>query len=584
MERRLAAILVADVVGYSKLMGADQDATLDALRQLRSTLFDPIVTEHRGSVVKRMGDGWVVEFTSISDAVACALAIQSGLVDHEIIKLRVGIHTGDVVFEEEDVFGEGVNVAARLEALADPGQVLISDTAHSSLDGKAGEQFQGGESQELKNIARPVGIWRWPASESYNATPISLDTEPTLTLPNKPSIAVLAFDNMSGDPEQEYFADGIAEDVITALSRNRYLFVIARNSSFSYRGKSTDIRTIGQELGVRFVLEGSVRRAGNRVRITAQLIEAETGNHVWAERYDRPVTDIFDVQDEITSNVAGAVGSEITFADIKAVAGKRIEDLQSWERFVKANWHLLKLNPEDNRKGLEICKAEITATGGSTEFYALLSLGYSFELIGAIGERPPAEVIKDGMQAAHTAIGLDANNEIAHAFLSLLLWLCGEHESALSEAMVAIELNPNYALGHQMAGCALGYSGPEHYDAAMERMNFAIRLGPRDLNLRICYTQMAQISFISEKYGESIEFAKTAIRHDPTYGYAHRVLAAALASEGQIEAAKEAWNRALELQPFDQSSYLALVRRFHKREEDAENYIDALKLTGGLSE
>ncbi|MBT3331345.1 MAG: adenylate cyclase, partial [Rhodospirillaceae bacterium] len=243
--RKLAAILAADVVGYSKLMGEDQARTLDALRQLRKKLFEPVVDEYRGNVVKRMGDGWIVEFASVSDAVDCALRFQIGLAAHEIIRLRAGIHIGEVVFEDEDVFGEGVNVAARLEELAEPGEVLISDTVHNSLDKKSAAQFNGGDSQDLKNIARPVQIWRWSSSGTQQVLPAERGM---LALPDKPSIAVLPFDNMSGDPEQEYFSDGMTEDIITALSRLRWLFVIARNSTFTYKGRAVDIKQVGREL------------------------------------------------------------------------------------------------------------------------------------------------------------------------------------------------------------------------------------------------------------------------------------------------------------------------------------------------
>ncbi len=281
MQRRLAAILAADVVGYSRLMGEDQTRTLDALRQLRTELFEPVVNKHGGTIVKRMGDGWIVEFASVSDAVDCALRIQEGVAGHAVIRLRTGIHIGDVVFEEEDVFGDGVNVAARLEELAKPGEVLISDTAHQSLDGKAAAQFSDGNSRQLKNIARPIQVWRWPALQMSSE---DADDKEAPTLPDKPSIAVLPFDNMSGDPEQEYFSDGMTEDIITDLSKISALFVIARNSTFTYKGKAVDVRDAAEELGVTYILEGSVRRAGNRLRITVQLIEGANAGHLWAER------------------------------------------------------------------------------------------------------------------------------------------------------------------------------------------------------------------------------------------------------------------------------------------------------------
>ncbi|MDE0944493.1 MAG: adenylate cyclase, partial [Alphaproteobacteria bacterium] len=274
MQRRLAAILAADVADYSRLMGEDQTRTLDALRQLRKELFEPQVSAFRGTVVKSMGDGWIAEFASVWDAIDCAIRIQEGLAGHDIIRLRAGIHIGDVVFEEDDVFGEGVNVAARLEALGNPGQVLISDTAYQSLDGKSAQQFGGGESHQLKNISRPVSVWRWPPEETSVEAASSDVSQPVSGFDGRPAIAVLPFENMSGDPEQEYFADGIAEDILTRLAMWRWLPVIARNSSFTFKGQNVDIPDVGRKLGARYILEGSVRKGGSRVRITGQLIDA----------------------------------------------------------------------------------------------------------------------------------------------------------------------------------------------------------------------------------------------------------------------------------------------------------------------
>jgi tetratricopeptide (TPR) repeat protein len=372
----------------------------------------------------------------------------------------------------------------------------------------------------------------------------------------------------------------MAEDIITALSRNRELFVIARNSSFSYRGQSVDIRMVGKDLGVRFVLEGSVRRAGNRVRITAQLIEAATGNHVWAERYDRPVDDIFEVQDEITINVAGAVGSEIRATDIRSVAGKNVEDLQSWERLMKAYWHIFRTNPEDNRKGQEICRAEIAANGGNAAIHSALVFGCFLELVWGLGKRPPIEVIGDGMQAAHAAIALDANDEGAHATLSFLLWASGDHEAAIREGKTAFELDPNSTWGHLALGSAFAWSGADYYESAMEHLGFAVRLGPRDIGVTWAHTNLAAASFISEKYSDAIDYARAALRHDPTNGTAHRLLTAALACNGQIEAAKEAWLRAWENQPLDLPDYVVSMHRVFKRDEDARKFIGALRLAG----
>jgi adenylate cyclase len=477
-----------------------------------------------------------------------------------------------VVIDGDDIQGDGVNVAARLEAMAEPGAICVSDAVHDQVRDRLDLTFADLGAQQLKNIDRPVQVWQW----TNGATAKPLPEDVVLELPDKPSIAVLPFDNMSGDPEQEYFADGIAEDIITALSRSRELFVIARNSSFTYRGKSVDIRMVGKDLGVRFVLEGSVRRAGNRVRITAQLIEAATGNHVWAERDDRPVDDIFEVQDEITINVAGAVGSEIRAADVRSVAGKRVETLQSWERLMKAYWHIFRTNSEDNLRGQEICRAEIAANGGSAAVHSALVFGCFFELIWNLGNRPLVDVIKEGMQAGRAAVEKDSNDAAAHASLSFLLWACGDHDGAIREGKTAFELTPNSTWGH----LALGYSGAEYYEDATAHLNFAIRLGPRDIGATWVHTNLSSSSFISEKYSDAIDHAYTALRHDPTNGTAHRLLTASLACDGQIETAKEAWVRAWENQPLDLPGYVVSMHRMFKRDEDADKLIDALRLAG----
>jgi adenylate cyclase len=305
IERRLAAILAADVAGYSRLVGADEEGTLSRFKAIRADLFDPQIAEHRGRIVKTTGDGLLVEFASVVDALRCAVEFQAGMSERNAtipaelrIQWRIGINVGDIVVEDEDIFGDGVNIAARLEGLALPGEICISARVHEDAAGKVDVAFEDLGEQHLHNISRPVRVYR-----------IGTGTAPrvALPLPDKPLIAVLAFTNMSDDPEQEFFADGIAEDIITVLSKSRLLFVIARNSSFTYKGKAVAVTDVGRELGVRYVLEGSVRKAGNRVRVTAQLIDALSGGHLWAERFDRDLADIFSVQDEITASVSGAI-------------------------------------------------------------------------------------------------------------------------------------------------------------------------------------------------------------------------------------------------------------------------------------
>ena len=329
-ERRLTAIFAGDVAGYSRLMGADEEGTLSRLNAHRRDFLEPKIAEHRGRIVKRTGDGILIEFASAVDAARCAVEIQHGMIKRNApvpqekrIEFRIGIHVGDVIIEDGDIFGDGVNIAARLEGIAQPGGICISDDAYRQVRGKLDANFQDAGEQELKNIARPVRVYQLQPSGGASEGP-------RLALPDKPSIAVLAFENMSGDAEQEYFADGIAEDIITALSKSRWLFVIARNSSFTYKGRAIDIKQIGRELGVRYVLEGSVRKAGNRVRITGQLIEAATGTHLWAERYDRALEDIFAVQDEITHSIIGAIAPGILAAEIERSQGKEAAELGQW--------------------------------------------------------------------------------------------------------------------------------------------------------------------------------------------------------------------------------------------------------------
>jgi adenylate cyclase len=353
--RRLTAILAGDVAGYSRLMGADEEGTLSRLNAHRREFLEPKVAHHRGRIVKRTGDGILIEFASAVDAARCAVEIQHGMIKRNApvpqdkrIELRIGIHVGDIIIEEGDIYGDGVNIAARLEGIAQPGGICISGDAYGQVRGKLDASFEDGGEQELKNIARPVRVY-WLRFNEKSATAAT-----RLALPSKPSIAVLAFQNMSGDPEQEYFADGIAEDVITALSRLRWLFVVARNSSFTYKGKSVDVRQVGRELGVRYVLEGSVRKTGNRVRINAQLIDASDGHHVWADRYDRALEDIFAVQDEMTNQITSAIAPGIVAAEVQRAQAKDVDELSTWERLMHAHWHIQRFTAEDFREAIRL--------------------------------------------------------------------------------------------------------------------------------------------------------------------------------------------------------------------------------------
>src|SRR5438034_3154518 len=353
VERRLAAILAADVAGYSRLMGADEEGTLAALKELRRDLADPKIKEHRGRIVKTTGDGLLVEFASVVDAMRCAVEVQhemaernAGVPEERRIQFRMGINLGDIIKDGRDIYGDGVNVASRLEALAEPGGICVNRFVRDQVRDKLDFAFEDAGEQRVKNIARPLRVYRVRTGRVVGEAIIT--AQPPLALPDKPSVAVLPFTNMSGDPDQEFVSDGIAEDVITALSRYPSLFVIARNSCFTYKGRAVDVKQVGRELGVRYVLEGSVRKVGNRIRVTAQLIEAENGNHVWAERYDRDLADIFAVQDEISSAVTIGIAPAISDAEQQRAIRKPPESLDAWSAYQRGLWHLSEANQDDN--------------------------------------------------------------------------------------------------------------------------------------------------------------------------------------------------------------------------------------------
>ncbi len=350
-QRRLAAILSADVAGYTRLMAADEEATLAALKSHRTEVIDPKVADHHGRVFKTTGDGVLAEFASVVDAVRCAVEAQEAMharnadvAEDRRIVFRIGVNLGDVIVDDDDdVYGDGVNLAARVQECAEPGGIAISATVHDQLEGKTSVRFADGGAQQVKNVARPIRIWRWaPDAQAAHQAPV----EPP-PLPEKPSIAVLPFDNMSGDAEQEYFADGITEEIITALSRVHWFFVIARNSSFAYKGRSADVREVARDLGLRYVLEGSVRKAEKRVRIASQLVEGGTGNHVWAKRYDRELEDVFAVQDEITEAIVGEIDPEMGKAERRRARAQRTDDMGAWEAYQRGLWHLYRYTKDD---------------------------------------------------------------------------------------------------------------------------------------------------------------------------------------------------------------------------------------------
>jgi adenylate cyclase len=576
LQRRLAAILAADVVGYSRLMGEDQVRTLDALRELRKKLFEPAVANHNGTVIKDMGDGWIVEFASVSDAVNCAIYVQTELADHEVVKLRMGIHTGEVVLEDHDLFGEGVNIAARLEALTGPGSILISDNAYNSLDAKAAVQFTEFGTYQLKNIARPINVWSWSLPGSVMPADNSTANVLNTAKGEKPSIAVLPFDNMSGDAEQEYFSDGISEDIITELSRFRGFHIIARNSTFTYKGKAVDIKTVGKELGVRYILEGSVRKAGNRLRITAQLIEAATSNHVWADRYDRELTDIFDIQDEITTTIAAAILPAFETAELQRINHLRPENLDAWDLTLQASNFANRGTKEGFSKGREVAEKAITFEPRNSQCLALLSWCIGWQV--AFGYSQSLEKdLNIGFKAANRAIELDPSNAVALRSLSGFLMLKGRIDEAIDAAERCVKLNVNFDQGWFMYSCALVASG--RYEEALVAYERGVRLSPRNPMMGIWTLQLSSGAFALERYEEGLKYANQAVRELPNYFGLHRARAANLSMLGRMEEAAAAVKETLRLEPKTSIASTRARLSFH-RDAFLDRYCTALEKAG----
>ncbi len=476
MERRLAAILAADIVGYSRLMRADEEGTLARLKALRADLFDPTVAQHHGRVVKTTGDGALVEFGSAVDAVRCAVAVQAGLAEREAgtpgeaaMTLRIGINLGDIIFEDGDIYGDGVNLAARLEGLAEPGGICVAANVHEQVRHKLNLNFEDMGDKTVKNIAEPIRVHRIvPEAAPGGAR--------ALPLPKKPSIAVLPFDNMSGDPEQEYFADGISEDLITALSKIRWFFVIARNSTFTYKGQAVDVKQVAKDLGVRYVLEGSVRKAGNRVRITAQLIDATTGRHVWAERYDRELADIFELQDEMAQTIAGAIEPELGAAERERAARKAPENLDAWETCQRGLWHMWRFTKTDVAEARRLLRRAREIDTNFASAYANESYTHYLDVIVGHAESPD-DSIAAGLAVGKTAVALDDKDPVGYFALGRIFMLRGEHDTSIAELETALSLNPSFAQAHHGLGFALALSG--RLEEGAEALDSALRLSPR---------------------------------------------------------------------------------------------------------
>jgi adenylate cyclase len=557
-SRRLAAILAADVAGYSRLIGADEGGTLQALKAIRAELIDPTIAAHNGRLVKTTGDGFLVEFGSVVDALRCATEVQAGMAERNAmtpaekrIEFRIGINMGDIVVEDGDIFGDGVNVAARLEGLSAPGGICVSARVQEDATGKLDLVFEDLGEQNLKNIARPVRVYR-VTTERY----VQAAREPALLpLPDKPSIAVLPFQNMSDDPEQEYFSDGISEDITTALSRVRWFFVIARNSSFTYKGRAVDVKRVGRELGVRYVLEGSVRRAGNRVRISAQLIETTSGNHVWAERYDRELADIFAVQDEITERVVAAIEPQLYAAEHLRSQRKLPENLDAWECVVRALSYVGQGTLAGHAEAEALCRHAIAIAPGYGQAHSLLAWVLTLRYMLSTELRA---VLPEAAEEARTALGLDEQDPWAHMSHGLVLFRMRRPAEAERAYRRALGLNPSFALAHATLGWLLAVRGAN--EEAIESAERARRLSPSDPRVGARASHVIVFAhFSARRYSDCVASAREMIERYPEYLPARYVLIAAAAMDGNFAAATEALAALLRLQPDFSLAWLAEV-------------------------
>ena len=587
--RKLAAILAADIVGFSRLTGADEDRTLARLRALRSDLIDPTISVHNGRVVKRTGDGVIVEFRSVVDAVRCAIEVQNAMVERNAgvpedrrIEFRIGVHLGDVVEETDgDLMGDGVNIAARLEGIGKPGAICLSEDAYRQVKSRLDLQVSDLGDQNLKNIADPVRAYLLQVGLPARATPpafAEMRSEPKQPgppeLPDKPSIAVLPFANMSGDAEQEYFADGISEDIITALSKLSQLFVIARNSSFTFKGRNVLVGEVGKSLGVRYVLEGSVRKSGAKVRITAQLIDATTGGHLWAERFDRDITDIFAVQDDVTSQIVSALALNLGAGDRQNISVEKTDNLEAYDYFLRGRelWWLHSRDGNAQARGILTRATELDPT-----------FAPAFTMLGAahindyVSRWVPAseQSLELGYQAAKRSVALDARYPFAYWALAFSEMWRRDYDAAIRAARRSIELNPNFAEGYNALGVTLHYAGRS--DESLKYFEQAVALDPLCPGMWLHF--QAQAAYQLGRYEMAIGLLKRRIIRNPDTDASRVLLAASFGQTGRWEEAREAWREALRISPDYSLEHRRKVLPY-KNPDDFERVVEGLRKAG----
>ena len=591
-QRKLAAIVAADVVGYSRLMGRDESGTLARLREHRKERLEPALARYGGRLVKLTGDGALVEFASAVDALSAAIEFQQAVADNnggrpetEQIIFRIGLHLGDLIVEGDDLYGDGVNVAARLEAEAPSGGILVSRNVRDAVIGRLEATFEDLGGLSLKNIARPVRAFR--VSWDRDAWPtLAMASQPqstggaaahTLALPDRPSIAVLPFENMSGDSEQEYFADGVVEDIITALSRFKSLFVIARNSSFTYKGKTVSIKQVGRELGVRYVLEGSVRKWGGRVRLTGQLIECESGTHLWADRFDSPLEGIFDLQDQITTSVVSIVSSKVSQAEIARALRKPVSSLDAYDSYLRGLARWQERTHDANDEALRLFYQAIDLDPNFPAPYAMAARCYNTRKVqGWVHDKGKevAEAHRLAMKAV--TLGQDDERSLASAGQTLA-WICKEYE--VGEVLVdqAVSINPNSAFCLQMKAYVSLYLGK--HEEAIEQITKVFRLNPLDPNIATSEAIMANALVLLGRYDESLKWSAKALARQSHWLLGMRIAVIGHALAGNIE---EARGLATRMHQLDPGMRISNLREFlpYRRPEDVELLIKGMRLAG----
>jgi adenylate cyclase len=576
--RRLTAILAADVSAYSRLMGADEDGTHERLQAHLGELVSPKITEHRGRIVKNTGDGFLAEFPNVVDAVRCAVEVQHGIAErnattpqNERIEFRVGINLGDVIAEEHDIFGHGVNVAARLEALAEPGGICLSRAVRDQVRDRLDYIFEDMGEQQVKNIARPVRVYR--VCDLGGAA--NIPSPPVLPLPDKPSIAVLPFANISGDPEQEFFADGITEDIITLLAGWRAFPLIARASTFTYKGKTVDLKKVREELGVRYVVEGSVRKSGRRVRVTAQLIRADTSHHIMAARWDRDLTDLFELQDEIVTAIAGAIEPELLKFERQRIAERPQHNEDAYELYQRGMFHHYRQNKQDNIEAQAYFRRALRIDAQYPQATAALSIALCAAAYLSWTDDAQRNY-EDAFELAQRAVTLDPRYPNARFALALISMWLGQNDRAATEFKEAIKLNPCFAAAHAVLGPVLNFQG--HSEEAVASVEKGISLSPSDPRLFIWLSGLAAAHYQLQHYSQAVEIGRRSWTLNRNYITGLTYVIAGLA---QLERIEEARATLADLKEHDPKlTALRTILKLYKNQAAMDHLLAGLRKAG----